>query len=80
MGLGSTERRCRRPAGQPVSGYEGQIYSLKPTAAYAASPATSSGGAQARTSGQLVYLLNEDFFKGGLTNEGFRSDRKAPAA
>jgi len=27
---------------------------------------------------RLVYLLNEDFFKGGLTGEGFRSDRKAP--
>lgn len=23
---------------------------------------------------RLVYLLNEDFFEGGLTDEGFRSD------
>jgi hypothetical protein len=27
---------------------------------------------------RLVYLLNEDFFKGGLTDVSFRSDRKAP--
>ncbi len=26
----------------------------------------------------LVYLLNEDFFQGGLTDEPFRSDRKSP--
>ena len=26
----------------------------------------------------LMYLLNEDFFNGGLTNEKFRSDRKSP--
>jgi len=26
----------------------------------------------------LVYLLNEDFFQGGLTDVGFRSDRKSP--
>jgi hypothetical protein len=29
---------------------------------------------------RLVYLLNEDFFKGGLTDVSFRSDRKAPRA
>jgi Kiwa KwaB-like protein len=27
---------------------------------------------------QLVYLLNEDFFQGGLTDMAFRSDRKSP--
>lgn len=27
---------------------------------------------------RLVYLLNEDFFNGGLTDVSFRSDRKAP--
>lgn len=27
---------------------------------------------------QLVYLLNEDFFQGGLTDVAFRSDRKSP--
>lgn len=27
---------------------------------------------------QLVYLLNEDFFRGGLTDTDFRSDRKSP--
>jgi hypothetical protein len=27
---------------------------------------------------ELVYLLNEDFFQGGLTDAGFRSDRKSP--
>ena len=27
---------------------------------------------------RLVYLLNEDFFTGGLTAEAFRSDRKSP--
>ena len=26
----------------------------------------------------LLYLLNEDFFTGGLTTIGFRSERKAP--
>jgi len=26
----------------------------------------------------LVYLLNEDYFQGGLTDTGFRSDRKSP--
>jgi hypothetical protein len=26
----------------------------------------------------LLYLLNEDFFAGGLTNTGFRSERKSP--
>jgi hypothetical protein len=26
----------------------------------------------------LVYLLNEDYFQGGLTSVGFRSDRKSP--
>ena len=26
----------------------------------------------------LLYLLNEDFFAGGLTTTGFRSDRKTP--
>src|SRR5205085_770768 len=28
----------------------------------------------------LLYLLNEDFFTGGLTTTGFRSERKAPRA
>jgi hypothetical protein len=28
----------------------------------------------------LLYLLNEDFFVGGLTTTGFRSERKAPRA
>jgi hypothetical protein len=27
---------------------------------------------------QLVYMLNEDFFRGGLTETDFRSDRKSP--
>ncbi len=27
---------------------------------------------------ELVYLLNEDYFQGGLTDTGFRSDRKSP--
>lgn len=27
---------------------------------------------------ELVYLLNEDFFQGGLTDTAFRSDRKSP--
>lgn len=27
---------------------------------------------------ELVYLLNEDFFQGGLTDVAFRSDRKSP--
>ena len=27
---------------------------------------------------ELVYLLNEDFFQGGLTDAAFRSDRKSP--
>lgn len=27
---------------------------------------------------ELVYLLNEDYFQGGLTDIGFRSDRKSP--
>ena len=26
----------------------------------------------------LLYLLNEDFFTGGLTTTGFRSERKSP--
>lgn len=26
----------------------------------------------------LLYLLNEDFFTGGLTTAGFRSERKSP--
>jgi hypothetical protein len=28
----------------------------------------------------LLYLLNEDFFAGGLTTTGLRSERKAPRA
>lgn len=27
---------------------------------------------------QLIYMLNEDFFRGGLTDADFRSDRKSP--
>jgi hypothetical protein len=27
---------------------------------------------------ELIYLLNEDFFQGGLTDAPFRSDRKSP--
>lgn len=27
---------------------------------------------------ELIYLLNEDFFQGGLTDAAFRSDRKSP--